>query len=130
MTGPETGAGAGPMAAGANYTPYNNNSVRFSLRSFTAFLTNETGKPSQHIQHHDGGVVTGQGVNDPYSSAAGTGTGAGYGSANIPPASTLSHGNERHRDGSGKRFSGKVEHAVGSMLGSNALKAKGLQKQQ
>ncbi|KAG9223265.1 hypothetical protein CCMSSC00406_0000046 [Pleurotus cornucopiae] len=109
MAAPGTGAGAGPLASGVNQTPYNHN--------------------NSNIQRRDGGVGAGQSVNDPYSSVTGAGTGVGYGAADIPPASTLGHGNERHRDGSGKRFSGKVEHAVGSMLGSNALKAKGLQKQ-
>ncbi|KAF9500695.1 hypothetical protein BDN71DRAFT_1037628 [Pleurotus eryngii] len=105
---PGAGAGAGPPNSGMPDNAYNNNNTP---------------------RHRHGGVGAAQGVNDPYSS--GTGTGAGYGSSNIPPANVLSHGhNERHQDGAGKRISGKVEHAVGSAIGSSALKAKGLQKEQ
>ncbi|KAF7426345.1 hypothetical protein PC9H_008713 [Pleurotus ostreatus] len=119
------GTGAGPLSSGLHDNAYNNN--------VCPLPPEEVSETNDFIQntpnHHHGGVGAGQGVNDPYSS--GTGTGAGYGSSNIPPANVLSHGhNERHQDGAGKRMSGKVEHAVGSVIGSSALKAKGLQKEQ
>ncbi|KAH7919405.1 hypothetical protein BV22DRAFT_862439 [Leucogyrophana mollusca] len=79
---------------------------------------------SQNFQGHS------QGHNqDPlnYSSSTGGATGAGGGNPNIPPP-----GHVNHQDGGGgsHAFTGRVEHAVGSMIGSNALKAKGMQKQQ
>ncbi|KAL4263804.1 CsbD-like domain-containing protein [Pleurotus pulmonarius] len=93
VSAPGAGVGAGPISSGMYDTAYNNTNTL--------------------DHHHHGGVGTGQGVNDPYSS--GQATGAGYGSSNIPPANALSHGhNERHQDGAG----------------SSALKAKGLQKEQ
>jgi len=62
-------------------------------------------------------------LNHPNSS---TGPSAGDGGA-IPPASSINH-NQDH--GGGHSTMGKVESAIGSMVGSNALKAKGMQKQQ
>jgi hypothetical protein len=46
----------------------------------------------------------------------------------IPPTATLNQSG-RQSHGSGSSMTGKVEHAVGSIVGSNALKAKGLEKQ-
>ena len=61
-----------------------------------------------------------------YSNSA-AGTSAGTGGA-IPSAATVNHGQSGHHGGSATI--GKVESAIGAMVGSNALKAKGMQKQQ
>ncbi|KAJ7634554.1 hypothetical protein FB45DRAFT_1002151 [Roridomyces roridus] len=58
---------------------------------------------------------------------AGAGAGLGPGGAAIPPASHI-HDPQQTRGGGA--MAGKIEHAVGSLVGSNALKAKGLQKEQ
>ena len=47
---------------------------------------------------------------------------------NIPPTSAVSHGSGG--GGSGQRLTGKVESALGSLVGSTALKEKGAQKEQ
>jgi len=98
----------------------------------------------------------GQGHNQPYgnandSSQSGHGTGTGTGAAgpgatdqsysvpgtqgagtthgsSIPPSAAL--GASAHPRGTGGNFTGKVEETFGSMVGSDALKAKGLRKQQ
>ncbi|KAJ7160414.1 hypothetical protein C8R46DRAFT_1108014 [Mycena filopes] len=56
--------------------------------------------------------------------------GMGMGNAgSIPPAGNLDSGNH-HGGGGGKSTTGKIEQKVGALVGSEALKAKGLQKQQ
>ncbi|KAJ7449126.1 hypothetical protein B0H11DRAFT_2055512 [Mycena galericulata] len=60
---------------------------------------------------------------------AGAGAGAGAGGAAIPPTGAINT-QQQGRSGGGGAMTGKIEHAVGSMVGSNALKAKGLQKEQ
>jgi hypothetical protein len=47
----------------------------------------------------------------------------------LPPTGTLNNSNQT-RGGAGHSLTGKVERTVGSMVGSSALKAKGLQKEQ
>ncbi|KAF8887549.1 hypothetical protein BD779DRAFT_1396983, partial [Infundibulicybe gibba] len=47
----------------------------------------------------------------------------------LPPTGTLNNQNQS-RGGAGHSLTGKVEQAVGSMVGSSALRAKGLQKEQ
>lgn len=59
---------------------------------------------------------------------AGVGAGAGAGPA-IPPTGTI-NSQQQPRTGGGSAMTGKIEHAVGSLIGSNALKTKGLQKEQ
>jgi len=44
--------------------------------------------------------------------------------------STGVYNNGQSRGGGGQRMTGKVEKAIGTLVGSNALKAKGLQKEQ
>ncbi|KAH9940311.1 hypothetical protein B0H21DRAFT_579270 [Amylocystis lapponica] len=44
---------------------------------------------------------------------------------NVPPASHLNDG----QGAGGRRFEGKTEHALGSLVGSQALKNKGMQKE-
>jgi len=58
----------------------------------------------------------------------GAGTGAGVGHPGIPPAETLNSQNQSHSGGGA--LTGKIEHAVGSIVGSKSLKAKGIQKEQ
>ncbi|EIW78643.1 hypothetical protein CONPUDRAFT_167609 [Coniophora puteana RWD-64-598 SS2] len=64
---------------------------------------------------------------DPFNrNTSSTGASTGTGGAN-PPASS---GNRDQGHGGGQSMTNKVESAVGSMVGSNALKAKGMQKRQ
>jgi uncharacterized protein YjbJ (UPF0337 family) len=53
--------------------------------------------------------------------------GAGTGTTGIPPSTNI---NNQHRSGGGGAMTGKIEHAVGSLVGSKSLKAKGIQKEQ
>lgn len=55
------------------------------------------------------------------------GMGAGTGTTGIPPSTNI---NNQHRSGGGGAMTGKIEHAVGSLVGSKSLKAKGIQKEQ
>ena len=66
-------------------------------------------------------------MTEPYGATEGA---AGYGGNNqIPPTSAVNaSGGPQRRPGT--IVGGKVEHAVGAMIGSNELKAKGLQKEQ
>ncbi|CAA7267214.1 unnamed protein product [Cyclocybe aegerita] len=72
-------------------------------------------------------------ADDRYSTGAHTGAHTGtntgtHGSA-IPPSGEVHHG-KSSTGGAGQRLTGKVESAVGTLVGSNALKQKGLQKEQ
>ncbi|KAJ7800356.1 hypothetical protein B0H14DRAFT_1692402 [Mycena olivaceomarginata] len=56
------------------------------------------------------------------------GMGAGTGTTGIPPSTNI---NSQHRSGGGGgAMTGKIEHVVGSLVGSKSLKAKGIQKEQ
>ncbi|EMD35567.1 hypothetical protein CERSUDRAFT_124839 [Gelatoporia subvermispora B] len=57
------------------------------------------------------------------------GAGAGPNGPSIPPTGAVNPSQNTQGSGGG-RLTGKVEHAVGSMVGSQALQAKGLQKEQ
>jgi len=93
---------------------------------------NEPGYSNNVYDQQRHGLDPGAGVSDPYS-VAGVGHGNvnahGTGAAGIPPTGTLNDHNQS-RGGVGTRMTGKVESAVGTMLGSSSLKAKGLQKEQ
>jgi len=91
-------------------------------------------------RHHVPGTMRTDGMrtdgmmDDQYGAGTGAGvgvghhgTGAGVGHPGIPPAETLS-GNQSHSGGGA--MTGKIEHAVGSIVGSKSLKAKGIQKEQ
>ncbi|KAJ7665958.1 hypothetical protein DFH06DRAFT_1295167 [Mycena polygramma] len=95
----------------------------------------------QHHGHHAGGMRDDGMMADPqYGAGMGAGTGTGMGAGNhagmgagngaggIPPAGTLNHGNQG--GGSGKSMTGKIEHVVGSVVGSKSLKEKGILKEQ
>ncbi len=70
---------------------------------------------------------------DPYSqshAAGGPVTGAGAG-MNEPPVPPATHINPDNRSGSGgSRLAGKAERGLGTLVGSQALKEKGFQKEQ
>jgi len=83
------------------------------------------GYPDQQQQYNTGAGGPGVGAG---TGAPGVG-GAGYdNNAGVPPANHLNQGQQQ--GGGGRRFEGKLEHAVGSMVGSQALKNKGIQKEQ
>ncbi|KAF9477959.1 hypothetical protein BDN70DRAFT_896110 [Pholiota conissans] len=69
----------------------------------------------------------------PYAS---TGIGSGHqgysGGRGVPAAGAIDHGTSETSGahGVGGKLSGKIESAIGSIVGSDALKAKGLQKEQ
>ncbi|KAF8156003.1 hypothetical protein B0H34DRAFT_517281 [Crassisporium funariophilum] len=67
---------------------------------------------------------------DPYAPGGIGHTQAAGGPTGIPPTNVVNSGHNTAGHGSGTRMTGKVESAIGSMVGSNALKAKGLQKEQ
>lgn len=64
-----------------------------------------------------GGVGNNPGYNDPSMTSGNQ--------PNIPPSSHLN----ASQGGAGHASTGKVEKALGSIVGSNALKAKGMQKE-
>lgn len=72
----------------------------------------------------DPGVHSGQG--EYYGAMGGPAAGGIAGGESIPPAHIA--GAQGH--GSGHSMTGKVESAVGGLIGSKALKAKGQQKEQ
>lgn len=88
-----------------------------------------------HIQGmygNDGPGIAGIGAHQhnhmPGTTVGGVGMAAGAGT--LPPANVLSHSDQSRRGGGGQAFTGKVERTVGSLIGSDSLKAKGLQKEQ
>ncbi|KAF7360167.1 hypothetical protein MVEN_00745200 [Mycena venus] len=73
-----------------------------------------------HAGLHNDGMM-----GDQYGAGTGAGTGAG---GAIPPANAINSTNQPHSGGGA--MTGKIEHAVGSLVGSKSLKAKGIQKEQ
>jgi len=77
---------------------------------------------------------TNTGMNTGVGQTGGLGQQTGYGAGNntvggnLPPAGSLQHNANQTKGG--HSMTGKVEHAVGALVGSSALKAKGLEKQQ
>ncbi|RDB27857.1 hypothetical protein Hypma_002305 [Hypsizygus marmoreus] len=76
------------------------------------------------------GAGTGAGAGPGYGAGAGGGAQGGYpgASSGIPPAGNVTSGHVG--GGSGGGLTGKIERTVGSLIGSESLKAKGLQKEQ
>ncbi|KAJ7436737.1 hypothetical protein FB451DRAFT_1417257 [Mycena latifolia] len=66
---------------------------------------------------HDDGMMTDQQY------------GAGTGAAGIPPPGTLSSQHQQQPHTGGGALTGKIEHAVGTIVGSKSLKEKGIQKE-
>jgi len=89
------------------------------------------GQYGQGQQGQSGHGMTGQGFNNDNHGTGGLGAGSapGAGGAGIPSTNTVNHGGN-NTGGAGTRLTGKVESAIGSLVGSSALKAKGLQKEQ
>ncbi|KAJ6511559.1 hypothetical protein C8R47DRAFT_1207891 [Mycena vitilis] len=85
----------------------------------------------QHHGHHNAGHAGGM-RDDGMMGGAGTGTGmgTGTGAGNNTGMGGVGHGNEPHGSGGGSSMTGKIEHAVGSAIGSKSLQAKGLEKEQ
>ncbi|KAJ7152184.1 hypothetical protein C8R43DRAFT_1189922 [Mycena crocata] len=75
------------------------------------------GRSGNHAGVHNDGMMA--------DHQHGTGVGGtGVGGGAIPPAGSIGH-----ESGGGGKMTGKIEHAAGTMLGSESLKAKGLQKE-
>lgn len=93
------------------------------LALMTDALKNQHGQPHSYGQPHLGtgmttGVQSGQ---------------AGYHNASGPPPDQIPSSSAigTNQQGAGQHaMTGKVEHAVGAMIGSKSLKAKGIQKEQ
>ncbi|KAF5310532.1 hypothetical protein D9619_007849 [Psilocybe cf. subviscida] len=122
---PQTGSGGGALANDPTYGG--------------ATGTHNT-MPGQHFASQADPMTTT--TNDPYVAnndhfgAQGLGGGGGRhnNTAGVPPTGFVNHdANGNHGtggSGAGTRMTGKVESAIGTMIGSSALKAKGLQKEQ
>ena len=67
----------------------------------------------------------------PNAGAPGAGAGIGPGATDpaVPPASHINRDNNRSGSG-GSRLAGKAERGLGTLVGSQALKERGLQKEQ
>ncbi|KAJ7027098.1 hypothetical protein C8F04DRAFT_1123449 [Mycena alexandri] len=82
--------------------------------------------------HHNAGMQDGMqpgmqpGMND--GMMANQQPGMGAGNAAIPASGHLAANQQHH--GGGGAMTGKIEQKVGALVGSNALKAKGMQKEQ
>ena len=76
--------------------------------------------------------MTGMGANQPVGgNQAGVGAGANATGTGVPPASHINTSNNAQNTGKGgRRLEGKAERAVGSLVGSQALKERGFQKEQ
>jgi len=99
-------------------------------------MTGQQGYGHEGLGHGHGATgATGYGLNDE-TAYGGGGVGGGIGgmgqtSGGIPATGAVNHSADTTGSGgTGQRITGKVESAIGSMVGSNALKAKGLQKEQ
>ncbi|OSC97789.1 hypothetical protein PYCCODRAFT_1376436 [Trametes coccinea BRFM310] len=97
--------------------------------------TNQTGGAYPN-QAGVGNTGTGMGA-DPYANqtaaAGGPGTGVAPGTGANPPVPPAGHINadpNRTGGGAGSRLAGKAERAAGTMVGSQALKERGFQKEQ
>jgi len=130
------GPGPGPAGGGVGYDePFND----FN-NAGTGTGTGGLDGPGYH--HHQGpgagtgNLAHGQGHQAPGTNMQGQYTDGGYSggqhhhnAGGIPPTSTLNN-SAQSRGGAGHAFVGKVERTIGTMVGSSALKAKGLQKEQ
>ncbi|KAL6302994.1 hypothetical protein BKA93DRAFT_826886 [Sparassis latifolia] len=109
--------------------------------------TDNTQPGPRHHHHHQHGGGGGELNTRDYAGGPNTGYGAGgnqgniggynavsdphnqpVGQSSVPPAGTINDGSRSSRGGG--RTVGRVEQAVGSMVGSQALKEKGLLKEQ
>lgn len=85
----------------------------------------QTFAPGQHNQY-----AGNQPFERDHNTAYGGTSGVVGGPAGIPPTSEVSHGPSSGSGGGGQRLAGKVESAIGSLVGSAALKEKGALKEQ
>ena len=77
--------------------------------------------------------MTGYAQDEPISNnraGIGAGANAAGNGGGVPPAAHVNTSNDSRSGGSGRRLEGKAERAVGSLVGSQALKERGLQKEQ
>lgn len=131
--GTNHGIGSGPMGSDPNYMGADHGRV---------------GHGGTH-GHHGGPPIadpsmtrsTGTHASDAYPSTAAAGgiypadVGRGmpmrHDPAGIPPTGNVTHGaHGPNSGGSGSSTSGKMQHAIGSMIGSQSLKQKGAMKEQ
>jgi len=120
-TGTGTGVGTGVSAGD---TDYSNRSTGDNTTGLNTTGHTGRGYDTQHnasTQQPGYGSGTNTQTGDPYANTV------SHNDATITPTS---HFNNGHHTGGGSHFAGKVEHAVGSLVGSQALKEKGLQKEQ
>ncbi|KAF9467945.1 hypothetical protein BDZ94DRAFT_1318466 [Collybia nuda] len=124
LTGP--GTGAAPMNE-----PYNTGPGGFGGNAHHQETVTGTGILGQgQGRHAPGNHMQAQYPNDGYGGTTQPTMGTmGNHHGGLPPTGALNN-SDQTRGGSGHALTGKVERTVGSMVGSNALKAKGLQKEQ
>jgi hypothetical protein len=84
------------------------------------------GVPADHMANAYPGTASAGGFYPGPDSGRGV---SASGEPGIPPTHTVNHGSTTG-SGSGSAFAGKVEQAVGTLLSSQSLKAKGLQKEE
>ena len=120
-----------PSRASTNPTLTNTTPYVSSRRSHNGILTN-----LWYIRQGSNTSATGYAPDEPIASnRAGIGAGANaLGTGNgadtaVPPAAHINTSGSRS-GGGGRRLEGKAERAVGSLVGSRALKERGMQKEQ
>ncbi|KAI0074471.1 hypothetical protein K474DRAFT_1532576 [Panus rudis PR-1116 ss-1] len=116
-TGRHHGTGAGMTGTGANTTGAY---YGYDDTAGTGFNNPPAGGHGMTTQGYGNNAAA-----DPYSNTIGNND------PSVPPAAHINAGNQHHPSGgAGTRMAGKMEHAVGTMVGSQALKTKGIQKEQ
>ncbi|KAJ7269609.1 hypothetical protein C8J57DRAFT_1716675 [Mycena rebaudengoi] len=83
------------------------------------------GLASTTMGHHNAGLTNTAGHEPTMAGHHHAGTGAA-----IPPIGAVSGTQNHHSSGGGGAMTGKIEHAIGTIVGSSSLKAKGLQKEE
>ncbi|KAF7300248.1 hypothetical protein MKEN_01348900 [Mycena kentingensis (nom. inval.)] len=125
---PNDYAASRPVGGTAHHDPYLNSAPGVADHTGTVGM----GEPGMGAgRHHVPGMRNDELTGGP-TYAPGTGMGAAGGPA-IPPAHTVNTTADTtgtHVAGKGSSTTGKIEHAIGSIVGSKSLKAKGLQKEE
>jgi len=123
------GVGGGPTGTGTG-SGYNDNT---SGDAYNMQGPNYSQQGPNHNQPGSNNNQPGSNFNQPgygdrmNQSADPNGNTVGANDSSVPPVNHFSTGS---RPSSGGRLTGKIEHAVGALVGSQQLKAKGVQKEQ
>ncbi|KAJ7223684.1 hypothetical protein B0H12DRAFT_1268656 [Mycena haematopus] len=129
-TYPAAGAGTGGVGMGDGMGDPNMGNPNMVNPGIGGGRHHVPGAGTHAGMHNDGMMADqqyGAGAGAGAGAGTGVGTGAGVGGVGIPPTQNISHQNQSSGGGA---MTGKIEHAVGSIVGSKSLKAKGIQKEQ